>query len=78
MQVVSLHHLFPTELNIIKHEAATGARSPSSCTFQHPGTKSQYKRTTEGYQAVLNATSQLQHAWISFPRSDVVTVIMRF
>ena len=47
MQVVSLYHLFPTDLNIIKHEAATGARGPSWGNFQHPGTKSQYKRTTE-------------------------------
>ena len=47
MQVVSLHKLFPTELNITRHEAATGTRSPRSDTFQHPGTKSQNKGTTE-------------------------------
>ena len=47
MQVVSLHKLFPTELNVIKPEAATGARGPSSGTFQQPGMKSQYNRTTE-------------------------------
>ena len=57
MQVVSLHHLFPTGLNIIKHEAATGARSPSSGTFQHPGTKSQYKHTTER----VPSSSELDH-----------------
>ena len=45
--MVSLHHLFPTELNIIKNEAATGARSPSLGTFQHPGTNSKYKCTRE-------------------------------
>ena len=47
MQVVSLHHQFHTDVYIIKHEATTGARGPSSGTFQHPGTKSQYKCTTE-------------------------------
>ena len=66
--MVPIHKLWivSTELDILKHETATGALRPSLGTFQHPGRKFQYlyksyngKDTEQsGY-----ATSQTQQAW---------------
>ena len=52
--MVSLHKLklFPTELNILKHEAATGARGPSSGTCQHSGPSTSTNVRQKGHQAV--------------------------
>ena len=54
MQVVSLHKLkqFPTELNILKHEAATGTRGPSLGTFQDPGPSTSTNVRQKGHPAV--------------------------
>ena len=54
MQVVSLHKLklFPTELNVLIPEAATGARGPSSGTFQHPGPSTSTNIRQKGHQTV--------------------------